>query len=567
MLELRKKRIILSFWAMATAFALITWHLYNIQLVKGTSYALQASQIRSQEVVLEEFRRGEITDRNLVSLSGGYYANRIAVFPKLMQNQQQALYQLAQLLGQKPADLYKKARNGGFFLTLNLTSSQLKALKAAPPEGVFLLPVYMRYGDKPLAAHITGHLGKISGNEQFQQLQQNSSKKYNLGDWVGQAGLEYFYEEELKGTFPQRWARIAVDARGRVINGEGLNVNTTGADPMRRNVVTTIDRRIQQIVEAAMDEHIKNGAVVVMKAGSGDILAMASRPYYDPSPDMIGRSFNSRQGDVYIDHCTSLFQPGSVFKVVLAAAAIDLGKVEMNEDFTCLGAKASPVSCWLDEGHGLIAFHQAFAQSCNPVFVEIGRRLGADTIISYASAFGLSNQSIAGYPLKRDKRQNLAAIGAKYNLANSSVGQGPVLVTPVQVTAMMNTVASGGLYYPPRLVVGVTDNQGSFVRKIKQPEPARAISKYTAKIMQDLLREVTNTGVGRQAQVAQWGSAGKTGSAQLAGSDEMVDAWFSGFTPADNPEYVITVLVHGGISGGTTAAPIYKEIAEKIMQL
>ncbi|WP_131820840.1 peptidoglycan D,D-transpeptidase FtsI family protein [Desulfotruncus arcticus] len=557
----------LSFWAMTMAFALITWHLYNIQLVEGNSYALRASQIRSQEVALEEFMRGEITDRNQVPLSGGYYANRVVVFPKLMQDQQKELEQLAQVIGQNSADLNKKARDGAFYLTLNLTSKQLQALQTTPPEGVFLLPVYIRYGDKPLAGHITGYLGKISSQEQFVLLQQNSAKNYNLGDWVGQSGLEYFYEQELKGTYPQRWARVALDARGRVINGEGLTVNTSAADPARLNVVTTIDRNIQQIVESVMDAHMQNGAVIVMKAGSGDILAMASRPGYDPSPARLGHSLAGRQGDVYVDHCTSLFQPGSVFKVVLAAAAIDLGMVDLDEHFTCLGANAGPVRCWLDGGHGRITFQQAFAESCNPVFVEIGERLGADTIIDYAGALGLSNQAIAGYPIKGDKRQNLAAIGERFNLANSSVGQGPVLVTPVQVTAMLNTIASGGLYYPPRLVAGVADDQGRFVREIKQPEPTSAISAYTAGVMQDLLREVTEVGVGTRAQVAQWGSAGKTGSAQLNNADGTVDAWFSGFTPVNNPQYVITVMVHDGSSGGATAAPVFKEIAEKIMQI
>lgn len=558
--------MIISCWAMTMAFALITWHLYNIQLVKGNSYALRASRIRSHEVVLEEFMRGEITDRNQLPLSGGYFANRVVVFPKLMQDQQKELDQLAQTLGQNPVDLYKKARNGAFYLNLNLTSEQLKSLQTAPPEGVFLLPVYMRYGDKPLASHITGYLGKISSREQFEQLQKNSTKNYNLGDWVGQSGLEYFYEQELKGTYPQRWARIALDAMGRVIHGEGLAVNTSAVDPARRNVVTTIDRNIQQVVESVMDTRVESGAVIVMKAGSGDILAMASRPGYDPSPSMVGRSLASRHGDVYVDHCISIFQPGSVFKVVLAAAAIDLGKVDLDERFTCLGANAEPVRCWLDGGHGRIAFHQAFAESCNPTFVEIGRRLGANSIINYAEAFGLSNQAIAGYPVKRDKRQNLAAIGEKYNLANSSVGQGPVLVTPVQVTAMMNVIASGGLYYAPRLVTGVADEQGCFVRVIGQPAPTRAISVYTAGVMKKLLREVTETGVGTQARVTQWGSAGKTGSAQLDNAGGKVDAWFSGYIPADRPKYVITVLVHGGSSGGTTAAPVFKEIAEKIMQ-
>lgn len=567
MLNLRRRRMILAFWAMALAFALVTWHLYNIQLVRGNSLALQALEISSEEVALEEFVRGEITDRHNIPLAGGYYANRAVVFPSLMRQKDHELKKLAAILNVKPEELDKKAQRGAFYISRPLTGEQYNALRNAAPAGVYLLPVYQKYGDDPLAVHVAGHLGKIKSTEQYQRLQKNSAKKYHLGDWVGQSGLEFFYERELKGSYPKRLARVPVDARGRVIKGPGLLVNSEGTDPGRRNVVTTIDYRVQRIVEEVMDQHVASGAVVVMQAGGGDILAMSSRPDYHPAPSRMETLVNEPAGDIFVDYCTSLVQPGSIFKIVLAAAAVEKGIVDSRTRFNCAGANAEPVRCWSDGGHGIISFDDAFAVSCNPAFVEIGRRLGAATIIEYAEALGLANQAITGYPVKADARQDLLLIGKRYNLANSCVGQGPVLVTPVQVTALINTIASGGVYYQPRLVMGLSDDAGHLVRQFNGPAPRRAVAEYTADRLRALLRQVTVSGVGKKAEVPGWGSAGKTGSAQVAGEEGPVNAWFAGYVPAERPQYVITVLVRGGKSGGATAAPLFREIASRIMEL
>lgn len=567
MLNLRRHRMILALWGITLAFGLVAWHLYQIQLVQGAELALQAVKMRSEMVSLEEFTRGEITDRHNIPLTGGYQANRVVVFPSLMQQRDQELKKLAAILNMQPGKLEQKARQGAFYISGPPTGEQYNELRSTPPAGVYLLPVYQRYGDHPLAVHITGHLGKINSYEQYQKLQLNSTKQYHLGDWVGRSGLEFFYERELKGSFPKRLARVPVDARGRVIKGPGLLVDNEAADPARRNVVTTIDYRVQRIVEEVMDAHVAKGAVVVMGVGSGDILAMASRPGYHPAPARMETLVGKPAGDIFVDYCTSLVQPGSVFKIVLAAAALEKGIVDEQTGFYCSGANASPVRCWSDQGHGRISFNDAFALSCNPAFVETGLQLGAATIIKYAGAFGLANQAITGYPVKADPRQDLSLIGKDYNLANSCIGQGPVLVTPVQVAAMINTIASGGIYYQPRLVMGLSDDTGRLVRRFNGPAPRRAIDENTANLLRGLLRRVTVAGVGKKAEVPGWGSAGKTGSAQVTGEEGNIDAWFAGYVPADQPRYVITVLVYGGRSGGETAAPLFREIASRVMAL
>lgn len=560
-----KRRMVILFWISIAAFAIVLIQLKDIQMVSNLSYAMQARKVRSDEVAMEEYERGEITDRNGISLTGGYYANRVVVFPVLMDNMEYELSELSDIAHVDLNSLIEKASQGPFYISRALNESEYKTIQRAGLTGIYLLPVYHRYGNNSLAVHVTGYLGKMSNTEQRESLQNQSNKKYAFDDWVGQSGLEYFYEKELKGSYPRRWARILVDARGRVVKGPGLLVDSSDSDPGRFNVVTTIDHKIQCVVEDIMDEKVNKGAVVVMQAGTGDVLAMSSRPDYDPNSVHNGPNVEKLSAGSFVNNGTSLFQPGSVFKVVLAAAALENGLVQQNTMFTCTGKMAKPVRCWKEDGHGSISFQEAFAVSCNPVFVEIGRQMGADTIIEYARALGLADQGIAGYPVKEFNRQNLSLVGEQYNLANSCVGQGPVLATPVQITAMLNTIASKGIFISPRLVAGLSDDKGNLVQKFTNPAPRRSIEPETAEQLQKLLREVTVNGEGQKAEVPGWGSAGKTGSAQVSNEKRLVNAWFTGYVPVDNPRYVITVLVCGGKSGGTTAAPLFKEIAVRIL--
>jgi len=562
---LKNHRLGWSRWLLVLAFMGIAWQLYNIQVGPGAVLAVQARQMNVEEVLLEEYARGQITDRNGIPLTGVYTANGVVVFPQLMDDPQQDTKTLARILNINPDLLTDKAIDGAYRLTAPLKTAQLQNLQAANLPGVFLLPVSYRYGTDTLAAHVTGHLGKIDSNEQLKQLRSDSGKHYDLGDWVGKTGLEYFYEAQLKGQQPKELAYLNLDARGRIIRGPGLTVETTRSDPSRRNVVTTIDNHVQQIVEDVMDAQVDSGAVVVMQAGSGEILAMASRPGFHPAPRYMEETIKSPAGDVFMDRNIALFQPGSVFKVVLAAAALETGLVNNSAKFFCAGSAAEPIHCWYEQGHGEITFPEAFANSCNPFFVHLGELLGAEQIINYAEALGLADQTITGYPVKQ-AQQDLSPIGSAFNLSNSSIGQGPVLVTPVQLAAMINTIASGGIYFTPRLVTGLSDDKDHIMDYIAGPEPRRALQTDTAKQLQELMRLTTTSGAGKKADLPVWGSAGKTGSAEVAGEEDTVNAWFAGYAPANNPRYVIVVLAEKGHSGGETAAPVFRAIAEQLLQ-
>jgi len=559
---LRRKRLVRIFFIFWLCFLGLMVRLWVIQIKDGYNYSCQALAQGSRWVSLEEAPRGGILDRNLVPLTGEKEEDRVVLFPMAVADKDEVARDLAGLLGVDYPMVTGYLEGGPCLLPYRVGPAQSAAIKERGWPGVMVLPVQFRYGDRPLAAQTIGHLGRISSREEFSALAGRGGKIYRYDDMVGKTGLEKYYEQVLKGVRPQRAVRVFADAGGRLLGGPEFRVEEDVVDRERRDLVLTIDSRIQLAVEDIMDRRVARGAVVIVEAGSGDILALASRPGFNPArPEQyLGGGMEER----FFDHCIALYQPGSIFKVVVAAAALEEGLVGPESRFTCHGERDDLIHCWKAEGHGEIDFSRAFADSCNPAFAETGLKLGASRLIEYAGRLGLANQSITGYPAPRDPRQDHNLIGAPHNLVNSSVGQGPVLVTPVQVAAMLNTIVSGGVYREPRLAREVHKKSGEVVRAYPLDPGKRAISSETAEKLRVLLESVVDHGVGREAGVPVYGSAGKTGSAQIGNGS--VNAWFAGYAPRSNPRYVVTVLVEKGASGGESAAPVFREIMERILQ-
>ncbi|WP_066637745.1 peptidoglycan D,D-transpeptidase FtsI family protein [Desulfolucanica intricata] len=561
---LRHKRIVSIFLIFILVFMLLSVHLLNIQLVRGDNYALEALEQNTEKVVLEDISRGQILDRNLRSLTGGGSNYRVVVFPELITNKPLVAKELSQILGVKTEEIIHYLNGLPCYLPYSLTHEQIKKLNKYSRPGITLQLVKFRYGNYPLANHLIGHLGKIPSQEYLQKLNSQGDKSYKISDLVGKMGLEKYYDYELKSKYPQRSVRIPRDAHGNLIQSSKPIIDVNNYNSDQCDLVLTIDKDIQRIVEQVMDVRVKKGAVVVMDVATGEIVAMASRPNFHPGHI---EDYLSEEEKVFLNRAVALYQPGSIFKVLVAVAALEEGIVDENTILTCSGEKDKLVRCWYYAGHGQIDFYKAFAESCNPAFAQLGLKLGAEKIISYAHRFGLDNQEIIGYPVPSDKRQNLDLIAKKYNLVNSSIGQGPVLTTPVQLTTLLNTIANDGFYKKPVLVKEVRKN-GKIIKTFSENNPGkRVVSEETAQVIQELLRLVTSEGVGTEAYVQGFGSAGKTGSAQTGDQGETVNAWFSGFSPSDNPKYVATVLVEESISGGESAAPVFRQLMERILSL
>lgn len=562
---LRRKRLVLTFFIICICFLGLAFQMWRIQIINGDLYSCLALDQGSLWVSLEDAPRGKILDRNLVPLTGGKTENRVVVFPSVIKDKDGISRGLAEILGVDESNIKRYLDGEACCLPYSLTAEQTDLIQQKNWTGIMALPVQFRYGENSLASQTLGHLGKVSSYEEYFNLVSNSKKIYRYNDLVGKTGLEMTYEEDLKGNRPERAVRVFKDANGRLLGAPSFEVEEQTEDRGRRDVVLTLDARIQQIAENTMDRRIGRGAVVVMEAGTGDILALASRPGFNPEhPE---QNLDSGAEESAFDHCTALYQPGSVFKIVLAAAALEEDSVSLKSRFTCLGEKESLMHCWKEEGHGDINFSRAFAESCNPTFARIGLNLGAEKLIEYARRFGLNNQAVIGYPTGYDTRQELNLIREPYNLVNCSIGQGPVLVTPLQVTAMTNTIVSGGLYRQPRLVKEIRSSGGSVVKEFFSDAGSEAVSPGTAGKLRELMELVVDEGTGIEAAVPVFGSAGKTGSAQVGTNGEQTDAWFTGYAPRDNPRYVVTVLVEGGASGSESAAPIFREIVENILKL
>ncbi len=558
----QQKRLVKTFYLILFLFIPLIVHLGFIQLVHGNEYKQKALEQHSLKVALEDVPRGGIFDRSGERpLTMGNREPRVVIFPEIILDKEKAVEKLSLILGRKPEELARYFEGRAGFLPFTLDYRQARQIKETGIPGLLVEEIYFRYGPAPLAAHVVGHLGPISDQAKLERLNNLGGKRYQLTDLVGKSGLEYFYEGQLKAGEPNNSARAYVDVYHNLIAGLGIQIEND-RETGRLDVVTTIDADIQQRVEKVMDERVQRGAVVVMDARNGDLLAMASRPNFNPANIALSLPGDK---DTFLDHCTALYQPGSIFKVVVAAAALEEGLVKPSDTFVCLGEKDQLISCWHKSGHGPITFEEAFAQSCNPVFAELALKLGAEKLIVYASAFGLESQTIIGYPVPGDKRQDMGLIGQPYNLVNSSIGQGPVLTTPVQLTAMMNAVVNDGVYIQPRLVKGLRDEKGQFKSHFPMGSSQKVISYETARELKRLLNLVTSRGVGKEAAVPDYGSAGKTGSAELASGSEKVNAWFCGFAPSERPRYIVTVLVEEGISGGATAAPVFREIMEGIL--
>jgi len=559
----RQNRLVRIFFIFLLCIIGLLYRFWEIQIINGDWYSHLALEQGSRGVYLEDVPRGNILDRNMVSLTGTGMEDRIVVFPGALVDQAEVSRGLAEILGVDVSEVAGYLEGAPVYLPYEINKAQSATVKKKGWTGVMVLPVRFRYGETPLFVHITGHLGRIVSREEFLDLSEESKKMYRYDDLVGKTGLEKIYELYLKGTRPQHAVRVFTDAGGRLLGGPEFKIEEQMEDQERCDLVLTIDTRIQRVVEEIMDRRVARGAVVVMEAGTGDILAMASRPGFNPaSPEQY---LDSMEKGRFLDRCTALYQPGSIFKIVVAAAALEEGIAGSETTFNCRGNQDNLIHCWAEEGHGNIDFSHAFAQSCNPAFARLGLILGATRVIQYAEKLGFANQSVTGYPVPFDSRQDLDLIGEPFNLVNSSVGQGPVLVTPLQITSMMNVIASGGIYRQPRLVKEIRQGGGEVVRKYTSEQGRRVISPATARELCALLELVVDAGVGKKANVPVFGSAGKTGSAQTGNG--LINAWFTGYAPRLNPSLVVTVLLEQGTSGGESAAPVFSEIMERILSL
>lgn len=426
-------------------------------------------------------------------------------------------------------------------------------------------------------SHIMGYTGKIDA-EELETL----GDDYSMIDYVGKMGLEYFWENELKGKSGKK--QIEVDALGK----EKKIINEIKPED-GYNLVLSLDADLQKKIEEIANEYFKDkeasrASIIVMNPNNGEINALVSLPSYDNNifargitqeeySEISGNSDNP----LYNRSISGEYPSGSTFKPVMAAAALQEGIISEWTTFNSVGGIRIDkwfFPDWKSGGHGITNVRKAIAQSVNTFFYYIGggyedfTGLGVDKIVNYAKMFGLGEQTGIDLPgeaegflpskeWKERVKNERWYIGDTYHL---SIGQGDILVTPLQVANYTSVFANGGKLYRPHLVTKILDSNDNLIQEVENiPINENFIDDYNILVVLQGMRQTVTSGSAQSLQAIPVEVAGKTGTAQWSSKSEP-HAWFTGFAPYDNPEMVITVLIEEGGDGSYEAVPIAREI-------
>lgn len=383
----------------------------------------------------------------------------------------------------------------------------------------------------------------------------------------GISGAEKSFDSVLTAAEKRYYARVETDAHGRVFLGEEIGASDVFA-PVS-GVMLTIDRDIQEILEDALDSSgVGCAAAVVIDVNSGAIRACVSRPYYNQYD--IASALNNPDSPL-INRAFLPFSVGSVFKPVVAAAALESG-IGTDFSYECTGSvsvNGVTFNCHKDEGHGKIDMKQAVANSCNTYFIALAQQVGAERIIETASAFGFGRETVFAHGMKSSAGNLPSAeeIDSLAALANISFGQGALTATPVQICAMYAAIANGGIYVEPYLAEGTVSEDGTVEKFVSDRAGKRIISQRTASILKEFLIAVIEEGSGSRAKAENIICGGKTATAQTGrteNGEEIYNAWFAGFFSAESPKYAIVILKENGGEGALSCAPVFKKAAENI---
>ncbi|HXJ78903.1 MAG TPA: penicillin-binding protein 2 [Candidatus Methylomirabilis sp.] len=561
-------------------FAALVGQLWYLQALEGSRLQelSDKNRIRIRPVAAP---RGILFDRNGLPLVDNRPAFTLSLIPREMEDRDTVLARLSVLLkipfaelrsslDRVPSDSFQPVRVRRGLSLAEVT--QVEERKLELPGVIVEVESQRVYPTSTFAAHLLGYVREVSE-------EQMKPGRYRRGDMIGQSGLERVFDEYLRGR--DGATRIEVDALGRPVR----SMKGEEPDPGGQ-VITSVDRRIQEAAERAMGGHA--GAVVVMDPRNGDVLAMTSSPSFaldrltgnlnredwqrlvsDPRTPLMNRALQSQ------------YAPGSVFKVVVAAAGLQERTLTPMDHTYCNGEfhlGAWTFKDWKEGGHGHVDLRSAIVHSCNIFFYQAGLKVGAEAITRYARAFGLGMPP--GTELGNEKAGLIPSVGWRRgrgghvwqagDTVNISIGQGRVLVTPMQVARMMGAVANGGILWQPRLVQRVVASDGTLVYSASSKATGHVdLSPVVWAFLRSALVGVVNDGgTGNAARLPGVLIAGKTGTAQsVANSDSargQDHAWFASFAPADDPQVVVVVLVERGGKGGQVAAPIARKIYESI---
>lgn len=577
-----KQRILMISFVVGGIFFLLLLRLWHLQILNAEDYRSMSENNRLRFVPVAA-SRGAIMDRNGKVLVSNRPSFSLAVVPQEVKDKDSLLDSLSRLLGLDRAELEERwnkikgrAKYYPIVLASNITRDQVEIIEEnrlrLPGVEVEMKPV-REYTSNVLAAHLLGYIGEISDEE----IDKKGYEDYNPGDYIGKNGIERSWESELHGNDGGR--QLEVDARGRVLRTISESYPTVG-----NSVVLTLDAAVQKQAESAFGDQA--GAAVAMDVNSGEVLAFVSTPAFDPAlfsgklPADVWKSYlEDKRHPLENKALTGQYPPGSTFKVITALAGLDAGIINDSTSVNCRGSYdlgTSTFKCWNKHGHGATSLKKSLRESCDVYYYMLGEKLGVDLIAKTAQKFmlgspmgiGLTNEKGGLIPTAEWKQKRFGKRWYHGETLPVSIGQGYVLMTPIQLASMIATVANEGTVYRPYLVKRIVDADGRPLKEFKPEIINRVgVSSDKFKLVKQGLFAVVNEpgGTGGMARMYDVRVAGKTGTSQVV---KMRDskrgtpyqfrdhALFVAFAPYDKPEIAVAVIVEHGEHGGSAAAPI-----------
>jgi penicillin-binding protein 2 len=595
-----QRRFLIFSATTAIIFLLLGLRLWYLQIISHEDY--QERSIRNRTRVLPlEAPRGPVYDRNGLLLVDNRPSFRISVMRQDVEDQQALLQRLAELLEIDLQDLEARWREGRRFpiyrpvpLATDVSWDMMERIQEHSIElpGVLTEVRPLRdYLEKGSAAHLMGYLGEITEEE----LNDENFIGYQPGDYIGKIALERSFEPYLKGEKGQRL--VEVDVKGKLLR----QLQMEGARPGNK-MYLTLDRGLQRAADEAFGD--QSGAAIALDVKNGDILAMVSRPTFDPALFARGIASDEWRALLKDDRhplqnkvIAGQYSPASTFKMVVALAALREGIASSNRGIDCGGdfeLGGARFRCWKKAGHGLTDLKKAIRESCDVWFYQVGLELGIDKLSVAAREFGFG--APVGYPLPGEKSGVIPSREWKRARFNkpwyagetviASIGQGFVLSTPIQLAVMTAALANGGKVLKPQLIERIEDWQGNLLLQ-SETEIVRQVeySESAWKAIKRSLVAVVNEprGTGRVARLDQVVVAGKTGTSQVirrkSDEEEELDeggevpyrfrphALFVAYAPAEDPQLAVAVVVEHGQHGGSAAGPIARSIIDSYFKL
>jgi penicillin-binding protein 2 len=571
-----RRRANAVFWIFAVLTFLALSYYWKVQILEHRKYLDMAEANRTRSRVLAA-PRGLILDRDKTILADNTAAFKVSLVRESVKDEAASYAAISRLLGideptlRDRVALHKDLQPfEPIVIADGLTSKDVAPIESRRrelPELLVESEPQRIYRSGTLAAHILGYLQEQTAEE----IRARPERPTRPGELVGKSGIERVYDDVLRGD--DGLAIEVVDSLGRVQNENARQYPVQGDD-----VILTIDRELQAEAERSLEG--REGVIVALDPKTGEVLALASSPTYDPNR-FITRFTPKEWTDLISDPASplenrairGLYAPGSIFKLVMSVAGLTFGYVTPATTVYCSGSTqiyGAIRHCWYEPGHGAMNLSDAIKNSCNIYYYSLGRRMGIDQIALAASRLGLGRKT--GIDLVGEKEGLVPSSDWKQaalkepwfpgETISVAIGQGQLQVTPVQIALLTSLVAARGVPVRPRLV--------SNVPAAVDPAPqADSLFKESAfeEVIAGMWRSVNDGGTGAGARVDGFDVCGKTGSTQtmsresaerlaLAGRVIKTHSWFSGFAPRVDPRIVVTVLVEFGGGGGATAAPV-----------